>query len=442
MPETSGQPVKRPPTPDWVNALGKAEGLSTYTPTLREKVANYLNSTFYGDSREGQGRADKVVNWVETMVPPAAAADMVYSAGREGAKGNYVGAGLNLAMMGLPAARKGMQAWHVSPHDWSVPRWDAEVRGTGEGAQMYGDGFYAAQSPRVSGLGGHYWEQFFRKLSGPERTAATWLKQPGVNFDREAAANLGQQVLDMHRSAPGNFVDDPIELGHRYETALDMLRSGKRIPPYTYQLKLDMSPNNLIQWDTPLSMQPMPVKRLADDFGVSTVHTPLKEEDFMKTFRENFDLYNKHIRTPKEAIDPKTINMIMKDPTGYMWGQAAIGGDPGFWHAWTKATQEHKLKFNPTYEGAWYGNPEDTGKDLYRDLTRKHGVSKMQDVAKKNDVHGTMFLDGNSRDKGEGTHNFAIWTPQLIDVLKKLGIALPAAGAAGMVAADKQKEVQ
>lgn len=443
MPETSGKPFGgKTPIPDWVNALGKAQTVSSYTPTLSEKFSNYLNSTFYGDSREGQDRANKVVNWAATMVPPVAAADQLYSAGRQGASGNYVGAGVNLAMAAIPAARKGLDAWHVSPHDWNVPRWDAGVRGTGEGAQMYGDGFYAAESPKVSGLGGRYWEQFYRKLAGPERTAATWLMQPGVNFDRHAAADLGQQMYDLNRSAPGNFVDDPMEVAQRYETAINLLKSQKRLPPYTYKLNLDMTPDSLIQWDRPLSQQPQPVKKLADAFGVDTTHTPLSEAEFMKSFRENFDLYNKHIRTPKETITPATLNAINKDPTGYMWGPAALGGDPGFWHAWTQTTQEHKLKYNPTYEGEWVGNVEDDGKDLYRGLARKHGIEKLQSVAKDNNVHGTMFLDGFSRDEGKGTHNFAIWTPEYIKVMKKLGIALPAGGLAAALAAQKERDTQ
>ena len=62
--------------------------------------------------------------------------------------------------------RGGIDVYHSSPHDFE--RFDLKKMGTGEGAQMYGPGFYTAENPNVSGQGGQYWHQFMPRFSGAE----------------------------------------------------------------------------------------------------------------------------------------------------------------------------------------------------------------------------------------------------------------------------------
>lgn len=457
MPETSGKPFGRAPDPQWMNALGKAQGLSSYTPTLSEKFSNYLNSTFYGDSREGQDRANKVVNWVENMVPPVAAADMVYSSGREGAKGNYVGAGLNLAMLGLPAFRKvGMDGWHVSPHNFDKVKWNAEVRGTGEGAQAYGDGFYAAQSPKVSGVGGHYWDQFFHKLpAGPEKTAAFWLKQPGVNFDRNAAADLGQRMFDQNRMAPGNFVDDPMEVANRYETAINMLRGKDPIPPHTYQLHIDASPDNFIQWDKEMVDQPLAVRKLAKAQGFE-LENPTTEKQFLAYIRDTMDILRQQNTKAGIKMDTKQFDAVMKDPVthynvrdadeGNGWGPEYGSAQHALDSAWMGALIKHDMRRNPfdSTTNKWIGDNR-IGSDFYHHLKLDLGRDGIPATASgKYGIHGTMFEDGMSRAGrfADKTHNWAIWNPEIVTIMKKLGIAMPAMGAAGYAATQQERDTQ
>jgi hypothetical protein len=78
--------------------------LSPYTPTLREKAGNWLNQTFYGDSREGQEKARKLLGVLDYT--PFGALDAAYNVGRQGASGNFMGAGANLAMAAIPPLRK------------------------------------------------------------------------------------------------------------------------------------------------------------------------------------------------------------------------------------------------------------------------------------------------------------------------------------------------
>jgi hypothetical protein len=59
----------------------------------------------------------------------------------------------------------GIRAYHSSPHDFGKFDW-SKLR-TGEGANSYGAGFYAAENPAVSGQGGQYWQQFLNKFNEP-----------------------------------------------------------------------------------------------------------------------------------------------------------------------------------------------------------------------------------------------------------------------------------
>lgn len=82
--------------------------LRAYEPTMREKLSYWLNQTFFGDDREGQEKANKVLSLLDFT--PFGALDAAYNVGRQGAEGNWFGAGMNLAMAGLPI--KGFRAGH------------------------------------------------------------------------------------------------------------------------------------------------------------------------------------------------------------------------------------------------------------------------------------------------------------------------------------------
>jgi hypothetical protein len=68
------------------------------------------------------------------------------------------------------------------------------------------------------------------------------------------------------------------------------------------------------------------------------------------------------------------------------------------------------------------------GYDLHRDL-KTAGVNDFNDPAiasralNEHGIPGIKYLDQGSRDTGEGTHNFVVFDPKLIDIVKKYGIA-------------------
>lgn len=67
------------------------------------------------------------------------------------------------------------------------------------------------------------------------------------------------------------------------------------------------------------------------------------------------------------------------------------------------------------------------GPQLYHDLDDPLNV-RVWDALREHGVHGVSYLDQGSRAAAEGTRNFAVWSPEIIEILRKYGIAAPVAG--------------
>jgi len=160
----------------------------------------------------------------------------------------------------------GIRAYHSSPHDFDKFDW-SKLR-TGEGANTYGAGFYAAENPKVSGQGGEYWNQFLQRFSGPEEEAAQILKYTG--FDREKAAEL------LQKRAGRKEVNDPSSLADQVNSiyadqtrkAEQLLRRGAPVGPRTYEVNINARPELLLDWDKPLSSQSPGVRSTLLSMGV------------------------------------------------------------------------------------------------------------------------------------------------------------------------------
>src|SRR5690606_30468858 len=53
----------------------------------------------------------------------------------------------------------------------------------------------------------------------------------------------------------------------------------------------------------------------------------------------------------------------------------------------------------------------------------KGGRGRMEDVLRKAGIPGIKYLDQGSRDAGEGTRNYVLFRDDIIDIIKKYGIA-------------------
>jgi len=178
----------------------------------------------------------------------------------------------------------GIRAYHSSPHDFD--KVDFSKLRTGEGANVYGAGHYMAENPAVSGQGGQYWQQFSNRFSKPEKSAADFLATAG--FDREAAIkDVRLQMADprMHHSP---------ESLKRAQGILDLLESGQPVGPRTYEMNLRARPEELLDWDKPMTRQtPYVTERMqqiiSDQYGRGVGRDYIAGGNDFKDILHNFD---------------------------------------------------------------------------------------------------------------------------------------------------------
>jgi len=157
--------------------------------------------------------------------------------------------------LAAPAVRNatgmGIRAYHGSPHDFD--RFSMDKIGTGEGAQAYGHGLYFAESPDVA-------KSYRDALSTPrsfktdaEGKAFAYLKSAGGDVD----AALSDLDARQRYMSPAAFAET--------KAYLTDIKSGKIAPPktdgHTYEVDINASPDELIDYDADWSGQPDVVKR-------------------------------------------------------------------------------------------------------------------------------------------------------------------------------------
>lgn len=269
----------------------------------------------------------------------------------------------------------GIIAYHGSPH--SFDKFDMSKIGTGEGAQAYGHGLYFAENEAVA--------KGYRDALSPR---AQWDVPPDkiapeladFGFDpkaltmaREMLHNVGGdgfkavQGLDDIASQTGNAVA---------KEAASAIRSFHRnVKPggATYQVRLNVQPHELLDWDKPLSEQPKAVRE--------ALHSQPEVQQ--------------RISDASKILGPKAADM--KGESAY----AALTG-------WRRGAQ-----LSPSSEVS----------------------AAVSQTLKQAGVKGIRYKDAGSRGVDGGTYNYVVFDDSLISILKKYGIPMTAgAGGAMMVA--------
>jgi hypothetical protein len=68
--------------------------------------------------------------------------------------------------------------------------------------------------------------------------------------------------------------------------------------------------------------------------------------------------------------------------------------------------------------------------------------SRISDALAKEGVPGIRYLDQGSRGAGQGTHNYVVWNPDLIEILRKYGLAGAAALPPALNALSQESDAQ
>jgi len=346
---------------------------------------------------------------------------------------------MTLGAGGVPAGRNemrmGIKAYHGSPHDFPaerlvrfpdgrtdyivgkpdvlpiVPpkaeiiqdfplgRFRMDKIGTGEGAQAYGHGLYAADKETLA-------KSYRDTLKNAYISTNDGNIDRGILFDnlsksvRAADSSLSLQQSD---AIARNMIDGVIDAGSikkylseydlpsgpkgifktGYETAARELqnKNARAAQGRMYEVELNTTPDRLLDWDKPLSGQ-NPIRSLIGDLGQQYANAGSAEarnvarDAFMAAKNENLTgagVYNQLTRL------------------------ANTGGAIG----------EHLGPLSP------------------RMMSGPSVAS--QTLRKEAGIDGIKYLDAGSRAAGDGSRNYVMFDDKLIQILRKYGVATAAA---------------
>lgn len=278
-------------------------------------------------------------------------------------------------------AKRGIRAYHGSPHDFD--QFSLSKVGTGEGAQAYGHGLYFAESPEVANT-------YRAKVPAMQGTGKPMVDGRPINWDdpRETAAfELWRH--DGNREAAARFHENTFK---NASPVAALLRSGEPLPRvqppgHMYEVNIKADPDDFLDWDAPLSQQ--------SDRVLSALGYHNKPRDYAAEAR-------------------------------------AVPGTPEY-----RALERHM----DTRVGS-AAVPDVTGREFYRsDVLRSTADDEraLSEYLRSKGIPGLKYLDQGSRTAGEGSRNYVVFDGRLIDILRKYGLLPAAIGAGAAMPAEARR---
>ena len=281
------------------------------------------------------------------------------------------------------AEAKFHKAFHGSSHDHD--KFDSSKIGTGEGAQAYGYGHYFAESKDVAE---YYKDNLSRLDYNPDSIPMAGGKTL-IDMDNDLSNQVRgvkdptsiyekKEMLEqvMLRVLPDAVISQAREEGAS-ESSISWFKSNvakyiKDKVGRVYEVELAPEQEDYLLWDKPLSEQSDKVKRL------------LQNE------------LRKHI----------TIRSTQNNFTDVMYDGEELG-----------SFKDHKV---PNVVQNVVNHIPFSGEDLYKGYTEKQGSDKKaSDYLHSLGIRGIKYLDGSSRDKGEGAYNYVIFDDNDVSITAK-----------------------
>lgn len=291
-----------------------------------------------------------------------------------------------------------IRAFHGSPHDflpepgYPLGRFDPNKVGTGEGAQAYGHGMpYLAEAEDVA--------RGYRDTLAGKAPLKEYGGQPLESnrdwynlIDRvepqdwrlariiDAAGKQGgiRAALDTFEPHTRNASDGPL-----WAAAIDKFKEG--VGPAAkgrmYEVDIHADPEQFLNWDKPLSAQP-DVQRILAGAGIINLRSEFPEVLARANTRTGSQIY--------EGLAQK------------------LGG--------TREQVTPAGSYDIPYSNEALAS------------------ARLKELG----IPGVRYLDQGSRGTGEGTHNYAMFDPSIVEILRKYGILPPLAGAGALGFSQQQ----
>lgn len=192
-------------------------------------------------------------------------------------QGDMLGTGINAAATGIgvlplvggPASKavkaggnrvrsalRGLDAWHGSPYEFE--NFSTDNIGTGAGLQAYGDGLYFSESSEIA-------RPFSERIFEVNESLMP------------AAGNFFENDYSISKARAGMKAVHPDSTNTEINNALNEFYMHLDDQGYMYNANLNVGPEDLLDFDAPLSQQPEAVKRAAEFYNVKTSPSGMKE---------------------------------------------------------------------------------------------------------------------------------------------------------------------
>ena len=285
----------------------------------------------------------------------------------------------------VSGVRRGIEAWHGSPHKFD--KFSLEKIGTGEGAQAYGHGLYFAESPDVAKsyktAGAKNFQQNARLIDGVDARIIS--QRLDVAPEQRLAADalyrnptIADAVQYLEQDAYKPDIKKALEWIRANEKRIVLRNEGA-----LYRVRLDVSPDELLDWDKPLAQQPEKVRKVAQEFGMDAT-----DHGYDELVKE------------AEAQAKDAFMRWKADPTDDKYRE------------FLRADDDQRKIWNSRASSK-------SGKDVYQEIGVR-GDAEASRRLRERGIPGIRYLDGGSRAAGDGTRNYVIFDPERIQILERL----------------------
>ncbi|MCK9549143.1 LPD38 domain-containing protein [Aquamicrobium sp.] len=300
-----------------------------------------------------------------------------------------------------------IRAFHGSPHDFD--RFSMEKIGTGEGAQAFGHGLYFAEAENVA-------KDYQSKLAPPQ-----------VNTGYR---NIDTELSNVHGGDWEAFKAAHPNPSPGLKEAIEDIESrgatGSQQKGRFYEVRINAEPEDFLDWDVPIAEQSEKVRAALRSIG---------HPDNIKTEEDLAQLWQRNVRLANGRILAWYFSPPLSSPR--FGSEARVYESGGKWTASLDMPGGGLRDFATEAEAKQWADgilrrnfgSGDLGSDVARQLTARVWLwnrkitdpRKISRALRKAGIKGIRYLDGFSRHKGEGHHNYVVFDDSLIEITAKDG---------------------
>jgi hypothetical protein len=282
-----------------------------------------------------------------------------------------------MAMGGVGPSGGGFRAYHGSPH--AFDQFDLSKIGTGEGAQAFGHGAYLADAEDVA--------RSYRDALTPQNVPNPEFHALQREYNAADAASRDAMTKSDEEFNAALSARDAVRERQKGVPALIPNPAGTQ--GHMYEVQVNADPAHFLDWDRPLSEQhPVVQQALASIKPGDVGLTPIPTENGIR-----------HVTSRGFEVGPRVYDKAPGDIS-----LLDIAGDRGMSAVENLAS--------------WTGS-------------HANAAQKLAEAG----IPGIRYLDAGSRGAGEGSSNTVVFSPEIMDIIRRYGLAGLMAGggaAAGM----------